>query len=262
MKYAINPVDGTKIAYRTKGAGPAVVLVHGTALSRVIWRGFGYVKDLSADHTVITLDLRGHGRSGKPQDQASYSTRLMAGDVIAVLDDLGISSAHYVGYSLGGRVGFSLATTHQDRLKSFVSMGGAPRNLPGAFDRLFFPNCIDALENDGMQGFVEKWEAHIGQPLDPATRAAFLANDSGALAAYARSADQNPGVATEALSAIEVPTLLVVGERDNERLDSAQTASRVIPNAELRILEGAGHGNTLIHPEALPVVREFITKRS
>lgn len=259
MKYAINPVDGTKVAYRIKGTGPAVVLVHGTALSQVIWRGFGYVKDLSADHTVISLDLRGHGRSGKPQDQAAYSTQLMGADVVAVLDDLAISSAHYVGYSLGGRVGFSLATTHQDRLKSFVSMGGAPRNLPGAFDRLFFPNCIDALENYGMQGFVEKWEAHIGQPLDPATRAAFLANDSGALAAYARSADQDPGVATEALSAIEVPTLLVVGERDNERLDSAQTAAQTIPTADLKVLGGAGHGNTLGHAEALQIVRGFIT---
>lgn len=63
MKYAINAIDGAKVAYRTKGAGPAVVLVHGTALAQVVWRGFGYVKDLSADHTVITLDLRGHGRS-------------------------------------------------------------------------------------------------------------------------------------------------------------------------------------------------------
>lgn len=259
MKHAINPSDGARIVYRTKGSGPAVVLVHGTALSQVIWRGFGYVKDLSADHTVITLDLRGHGRSDKPQDPLAYDTQLMSGDVLAVLDSLEVASAHYVGYSLGGRVGFSLAATHQDRLKSFVSLGGAPRNLPGAFDRLFFPNCIAALETGGMQGFVNQWETHIGQPLDPATRAAFLANDSGALAAYARTADRDPGVAAEVLGTISLPTLLIVGSRDNERLGSAQAAQHAIPHARLQVLEGAGHGNTLTYPGTLDAVREFLT---
>ena len=259
MKYARNPIDGTKIAYRARGTGPAVVLVHGTALSQVIWRGFGYVKDLAADHTVITLDLRGHGRSDKPHDPLAYGTQQMSGDVLAVLDDLGIASAHYVGYSLGGRVGFSLATTNPDRLTSFVSMGGAPRNLPGAFDRLFFPHCIAALETGGMQGFVDQWEAHMGQPLDPATRAAFLANDSAALAAYARTADQDPGGPRAALETILIPTLLVVGERDDERLESARSAQQAIPDAQIQVLDGAGHGNTLTHPNALRLVREFIS---
>ena len=68
VDFAENPADGIRIAYRITGSGPAVVMVHGTMLSQVIWRGFGYSRELADDFTVITPDLRGHGRSDKPHD--------------------------------------------------------------------------------------------------------------------------------------------------------------------------------------------------
>ena len=57
------------------------MLVHGTGLSQVIWRGFGYVRDLSADHVVITPDLRGHGRSEKPHEEEAYAPERFTADV-------------------------------------------------------------------------------------------------------------------------------------------------------------------------------------
>ena len=111
MNFAENPADGVRIAFRTTGSGPAVVLVHGTALSQVIWRGFGYSRELADQFTVITLDLRGHGRSDKPHDRQVYSVESMVGDVLAVLDATGTDRAHYVGYSLGGRVGRHVSTS-------------------------------------------------------------------------------------------------------------------------------------------------------
>jgi pimeloyl-ACP methyl ester carboxylesterase len=126
---ATNPLDGTRIAYRAFGARPAdgdprdpalapVVLVHGTALSQAIWRGFGWVRALSPERQVITLDLRGHGRSGTPHDPAAYAMDLMVADVVAVLDAVGADRVHHVGYSLGARVGFSLEAAHPERLLS------------------------------------------------------------------------------------------------------------------------------------------------
>lgn len=251
-------MDGVQVAYRITGSGPAIVLVHGTALSQVIWRGFGYVRDLATDHTVITLDLRGHGRSGKPHEESAYRMELFVADVLAVLDLLEVEHAHYLGYSLGGRVGFSLADVFGERVTSLISAAGAPGNARGAFDRVFFPGCIEAAETAGMKGFLESWEEHSGGPLDPPTRAAFAANDATAFAAYMRRAELDTGVPDSRLASFAVPTLMLVGSEDGERLAAAEHVQAVAPRATLHVINGAGHGDLLRHPEALPTIRAFL----
>ena len=255
---ATNPQDGVQIAYRVAGAGPAVVLVHGTALSQVIWRGFGYVSDLAVDHTVITLDLRGHGRSGKPHQQSAYRMELFVGDVLAVLDQLQVERAHYVGYSLGARVGFSLGDGYPQRVRSFVSVAGAAGNRVGAFDRVFFPGCIQALEDGGMGGFLDAWQATSGQ-LDSATRAAFSANDAVALAAYLRQAERDTGVPLDRLAGFAPPTLLLVGSEDGERLEALRQVYAVLPSARVLVVEGATHADILRQPQAARAIRGFLT---
>lgn len=233
-------------------------MVHGTALSQAIWRGFGYLADFAGGYTVITLDLRGHGRSDKPHDPAGYRMEFFVADVIAVLDDLEISAAHYLGYSLGARVGFALASTQQTRMLSFVSAGGAHGSDVGQFDRVFFPGCQETLENKGMPAFLDAWEQHRGAKLDAATRLAIGANDALALAAYMREAEHDAGVSETALAKIDIRTLLVAGDRDQERLPIARHLSSVMPNASLQVLDGAGHADTLIHPAARPAIGAFL----
>ena len=104
MGDAFNAVDGVRISFQEQGAGPTIVLVHGSGLSRAIWRGLGYTKALQERFHVVTLDLRGHGRSDKPQHEDAYSMDLLVGDVAAVLDAAGAQAAHYVGYSAGSRI--------------------------------------------------------------------------------------------------------------------------------------------------------------
>jgi pimeloyl-ACP methyl ester carboxylesterase len=264
-----NRIDGARIAYRNfapsgsidpgaNGIGAPIVMVHGSALSQVIWRGFGYVRTLGADHQIITLDLRGHGRSDKPHEASAYAMELFVADVLAVLDELGVDRAHYLGYSLGGRVGFSLAAAHPHRIVSLISAAGAPRSKPGAFDRVFFPGCIDVLETGSIAAFMDAWEEHTGRPLDTSTRAAIGANDALALAAYMREADRDAGVPDDVLAAMTVQTLMLVGSRDAERVPAAQHAVATMRSAKIRMLAGANHGETLRHPDALPAVRTFI----
>jgi pimeloyl-ACP methyl ester carboxylesterase len=257
VEHAVNAVDGTRIAWRRAGSGPPVVMVHGSGLSQVVWRGFGYQRALAAERTVVTLDLRGHGRSEKPHDAEAYSVDLLVADVLAVLDALGTDRAAYVGYSLGGRVGFALAAEHPDRLTRLVSAGGAPRSEPGSFDRLFYPGCRSTLEEDGIDAFVAAWEERSGG-LDASTRAAFRANDPAAFAALMRATDLDPGVPDGALTGIRVPSLLLAGSRDRARLAASRHAASLMPAAALQVLEGAGHGDTLRHADALPAVRAFL----
>jgi pimeloyl-ACP methyl ester carboxylesterase len=262
VDFAINPLDGVRIAHRSTGTGPPVVLVHGTALSQVIWRGFGYVRELAADRTVITLDLRGHGRSDKPHQEPSYAMEYFVADVLAVLDRLEIERADYVGYSLGGRVGFSVLDVAPERIGRFVSAAGAAGNRPGAFDRVFFPGCIEVLETAGMDGFIDNWEACSGGKLDPGTRAAFAVNDATALAAYMRAADRDGGLPDErlaVLAVLTVPTLMLVGSQDIERLSAAEHVHAIAPASTLQVIADCTHGELLRHPDALPAISAFLS---
>ena len=260
VDFAINPLDGVRIAYRSTGSGPAIVLVHGTALSQVIWRGFGYVKELAADHTVITLDLRGHGRSDKPHQESAYRMEFFVADVLAVLDLLRVEHTDYLGYSLGGRVGFSVIDAAPERMRRFISAAGAAGNRLGAFDRVFFPGCVEVLEAAGMDGFINSWQVYSGGPLDRATRAAFAANDAQALAAYMRMAERDTGVPDSRLAGFTTPTLLLVGSEDEERLAAAEHVQAIAPRARLQVISGVTHGELLRHPDTLPAIRAFLAE--
>ncbi|MDO9395892.1 MAG: alpha/beta fold hydrolase [Herbiconiux sp.] len=260
MDSALNPVDGTRIAYRTTGQGTPVVLLHGTALSQAIWRGFGYLRSLGATHRVITLDLRGHGRSDKPHAAGSYAIDRFADDVLAVLDAVGESSAHVVGYSLGARVAFAVAAAHPERVRSLTSIAGAPGTGVGVFDRVFFVGAIAALERGGMAGFLAEWERASGHPVDAATRMAFEANDARALAAYMREAEVVPRVTDAELAALPMPVLLLAGTRDRERLTAMEHLRAQLPTAEWHVLDGAAHSDTPRHAEVLPLLEAFLAR--
>jgi len=112
------------IHYEVEGNGSPLVLCHGSFGSLEDWRQFGYVDALADRHKLILIDSRGHGKSDKPHDPASYSLDLRASDIIAVLDELNIQTADFIGYSMGGWIGFGLARYAPDRFRSLI-LGGA-----------------------------------------------------------------------------------------------------------------------------------------
>ncbi len=120
------------LAARVRGSGPAVVLLHGTSANHAVWEPVG---DALADHaTVIALDQRGHGRSDKPQ--AGYTGPDFAGDVLTVLDALGIERAVVAGHSLGGRNAWVTAALHPERVSGVVVVDYAPFVEAAVLDEL------------------------------------------------------------------------------------------------------------------------------
>jgi pimeloyl-ACP methyl ester carboxylesterase len=102
-------VDGVGIEYEVTGEGRPVVLLHGFPDSGRLWRH--QVPALAgAGFQVIVPDLRGYGRSDKPGEVDAYSIPLLAGDVLAVLADLGIGKAHVVGHDWGAALAWALAS--------------------------------------------------------------------------------------------------------------------------------------------------------
>ena len=119
--------QGVKIRYIDVGRGEPVVLVHGFSSSlEANWGNPGIIEKLSKDFRVIALDCRGHGKSDKPHDAASYGLNMIE-DVTRLLDHLTVRRAHIVGYSMGGAITGKFITTHPDRVISAVFGGSAPR---------------------------------------------------------------------------------------------------------------------------------------
>src|SRR5216110_2471884 len=109
-------VNGINLYYETHGAGRPLVLLHGGLASGEM---FGPVLPaLAGRHRVITVDLQGHGRTAdidRPID-----TRLMADDIAALIDHLGLDKPDLVGYSLGGAVAFFTAVKYPQKVGKLV----------------------------------------------------------------------------------------------------------------------------------------------
>jgi Predicted hydrolases or acyltransferases (alpha/beta hydrolase superfamily) len=119
-------VDGVGIEYEVTGEGPPVVLLHGFPDSGRLWRH--QVPALAgAGFQVIVPDLRGYGRSDKPEAVEAYSLLHIAGDVIAILADLNAGRAHVVGHDWGAALAWALATFRPDRWIHLVTLRSATR---------------------------------------------------------------------------------------------------------------------------------------
>lgn len=238
MPRLTSPSDGTIISYDVAGSGPPVVMLHGSALSRAIWRGLGYVAALQEEFTVVRVDLRGHGLSGKPYDAGAYRMAALTGDVLAVMDDLNLRNAHLVGYSMGARIGFALAAAAPERALSLTSLGGTYRSQAGQIEEVFFPGYLEALRAGGMEAFVEGQQRE-GSDLGSATRTAFRANDPESMAAYFEQSETEPGLGGGTLESMSLPTLLMAGTLDRPRHNDSERAAELMPNARFVPLPAA-----------------------
>lgn len=124
------PVDDGDIFYTEHGAGPAVLLVHGWACDGSDWSWLA--SDLAADHRVVVIDLRGHGRSTAGVDR--YGPRVLAEDMAAVLDRLGIDRAVVVGHSMGGYAASAFSVEFSDRVSALVLIDPGYGKLDAAVD--------------------------------------------------------------------------------------------------------------------------------
>lgn len=246
-----NPADGSEIFFDDDGAaGEPILFLHGSALSRSIWRGLGYTKALGEEHRTIRMDLRGHGKSAKSYDVADYTMDKVVSDIQAVLQHLGIERVHIIGYSFGARTGLHLAMHHPEQVLSLIMLGGTYEITPGEIGKLFFPGYLDVLRQGDIEGFVTGQET--GGRLDPATRMAFKSNDPLALAAYYEAAETLQNIELAELAKIRIPTLLLIGTRDQPRFEQNKIMARTLPNARMAALPGRTHGSTLYPIE--PVV--------
>jgi predicted alpha/beta-hydrolase family hydrolase len=150
--------DGTEIFYSIDGKGETVVLIHGAGATGAInWRLPRIVQMLSANYRVITMDVRGHGKSGKPNNGAVGVAAVE--DVRRLLDHLNLEKAHLVGYSMGGMISLKMIAEHPERVQSAV-IGGM-----GWYEHVERPNSPISGRGFGELGTTAEEMKGINVPL-------------------------------------------------------------------------------------------------
>ena len=216
-------INGIRIYYEIHGEGEPLLLLHGGLGHAGHWSG--QIPALAEKYRVVAMDGRGHGRSSFGDKPIGYE--LMMGDVVGLMDHLGIERADVLGWSDGGNIVLYLAANHPERLNKVIAYGA---NYSPAGVR------SDVGTNAAITAYVGKAAADY-QTLAPAPERweEFMGNIGNMWAT-------EPNFTAEQLGAITTPILVLVGQAEEAIYDEhTREMAALIPSAELRTMEGTGH---------------------
>lgn len=196
-------------------------------------------------YRIVAYDARGHGESAAPEDPDAYEYSDLCADLAAVMDDFGLDSAAIAGVSMGAHTGLRFALEHPERVSALVVI--TPGYDGEAAETGRWDAMADALEEGGIDGFLESWgardvaERYRDAALDNARQRLSLHRDLGAVARALRIVPRSAAFdGLEALREVEVPTL-VVGSRDAadpmHPLALAERYAEELPNGRLVVEE-------------------------
>jgi len=211
--------DGTQLAVHRMGTGRPVVMLHGLFSSaQMNWVKFGHAQKLvDTGFEVIMPDLRAHGDSASPHDSAAYPPDVLALDVAALVEELGLTDFDLVGFSLGSRTA-ARAVINGVRPRKLVLSGMGLEGLAGWARRAdFFIDAIDRFD-----------EIKRG---DPAFMAASFMKTMKVDRVAARLLLQSVADTQPAdLTAITMPTMVLCGDKDQDN-GSAPKLAEILPDA-------------------------------
>ncbi len=267
-------VNGVHLNVEVRGRGPALLLLHGFTGSAATWTPHLSASGGWRGFTTVAVDLLGHGASDCPTDPRRYRMERCLEDLVALLDRLDVWRAAVLGYSMGGRVALHLALSapgRPERLWALVLESASP-GIEDASEREERARSdaalAEAIERDGVEAFVERWQAlplFASQARLPAAvreelRRQRLGNDRRGLANSLRglgAGQQEPVLAR--MGGIGIPALLIAGALDDKYCDLARRMATALPCARTEIVPDAGHAVHLDRPEAFAgAVRGFL----
>jgi len=166
---------------RTPGDGPTFVLVHGLASNARLWDGVAQHL-VDAGHHAISVDLRGHGRSDKPDHGYDFAT--VTDDLLALIDHQGLDRPVVVGQSWGGNLVIELAWRAPDRLRGVCAVDGGTIELGSKFPD--WEQCAEQLKPPALTGMRASRMEHFIRSAHPSWPEAGI---RGAMANFAHRDD-------------------------------------------------------------------------
>ena len=230
--------NGLNIYYEVAGEGPPLVLLHANPFDHTMW--LYQIAHFSRRFTVVAVDLRGYGRSDKPERRFAFSD--MANDIVGVVRDRGFSRIAIAGVSIGATLALQVGLDHPELVRAMILVGGESGNPP------IFGELADAYAAKPIgQQRVDHIRMIVGDDFAGTPRGRYL------LDAFLETTPQLSGASIsqifrarssvnlkDRLADTRIPTLVINGATDVSLESGRDTASR-IRDAEHRVIPGAGH---------------------
>ena len=242
--------DGVSIYYEAHGQGPAVLLSHGYGATSAMWEG--QIAALSGTHRLIMWDMRGHGATDSPDDQALYSEDASVDDMAAILDAEGVDTAIVGGLSLGGYMSLAFNLKYPQRVSALMLFDTGPGyNNPKAREEWNGTAIERAVQ------FEEKGLDSLGQGAE--VQVSRHRSADGLAKAARGMLTQVDARVIQSLDSVQVPTLVLVGAKDRPFLAATDYMEAKIPNSRKVVIDDAGHAANIHQPEAFnQAVREYL----
>jgi pimeloyl-ACP methyl ester carboxylesterase len=260
----IKTADGTSLYYEEAGIGTPVVFVHEFAGDYRTWEP--QMRRFAGSHRCITYSQRGYPPSDVPTDPARYGQDIARGDVVAVMDALGVDKAHVVGHSMGAYTALHVGIRHPQRCISVTAAGCGWGSLPDPAARermrqqardnvkLFTEHSMAeaaAIYADGPTRNTQKYK-------DPRGYAEFLRmlsehSAQGHALTMAMLQARRPTLwdMEPELKKFAPPLLIICGDEDETCLDGSVFLKRTAPTAGLLVIPRTGHTITSEEPDAV-----------
>lgn len=239
------PVNGLNMYYEIEGTGAPLVCIP----PAFGYAGINSYPALLQCHTVITMDLQGHGRTPDIPERP-LSIEQYAKDIVGLLKYLGISKADFFGESYGGNTAAMIAVRYPEfvgRVATYAATFGPPQIALNPLTTKF--DHPPAADSRTIQFQRENYQKVAPDP-------AYWPRIFDKLGSI-----QWEGFSNEELTSIKAPTLIALGDSDFVRLEHAVETFKLIPNAELAVIPSASHFALFSEQErVIPIVKHFLEK--
>jgi 3-oxoadipate enol-lactonase len=256
--------NGISVNYTLDGPAnaPVVTLSHSLAADLAMWDP--QMEALTTKYRVLRYDTRGHGGTDAPA--GAYTLQQLAEDARALLQTLGVTKTHWIGLSMGGMIGQTLALSSPGLFLSLALCDTSSR-VP-AEARPVWQERIKMAETQGMEPLVEptigRWftapfREQRNDVVDTVRTRIRTTSPRGYAGCCAAIAQLD---LTDKISAIKLPTLIVVGEEDQGTpVAASQAIHGKIVGSQLEIIKSAAHLSNLEQPEAFTrIVTSFLAR--
>lgn len=261
MKIRVNDID---LAYDDHGIGIPVIFLHAFPLNRTMWDGVTTALLEEQRYRLVTLDWRGFGESDITSELSTMD--MLADDVVALMDALGMQKAVISGLSMGGYAAFALWRKYASRIQGLILSDTRPGadNEEGRANREQLAQLVESQGVDGVADLqvprlLSAYTRQYHPEVELRVRQMMSAATPQGVAAASRGMAQRPD-STNILPDITCPTLIIVGEQDVLTPPTvAQDYASKMPNAQLVVIPQAGHLSNIEQPEAyLEQMRRFL----